>query len=119
MAVTVTKEAPVVPGPLQDDDRDVADVWKEALKSYKGIVGFDLSPRFDNVQSMVEFGTAEMNKFHSFRHNNKKVDKLRSLFASNIDYLQSGTKLLLDAATPAFPPAAAIGTAMTYLLTAS
>ncbi|KAK5992087.1 hypothetical protein PT974_05485 [Cladobotryum mycophilum] len=107
-----------VPEDLKDDERDVSDLWKQALHNYKGIVGFDLERKFDNVQAMVDFGTAEMNAFHKFRHNNKKVDKLRSLFATNIDYLQKGMQQLTSAAAPAFPPAAAIGTAITYLLTA-
>ncbi|UKZ89613.1 uncharacterized protein TrAFT101_004658 [Trichoderma asperellum] len=103
---------------IEKDNRDVADLWKEALKQYKGIVGFDLQPKFNNVEAMIDFGTGEMNAFHKFRHNSKKVDKLRSLFAANIDYIEKGAQQLISAATPAFPPAAAIGTAITYLLSA-
>ncbi|KAI5461781.1 hypothetical protein BGZ63DRAFT_386632 [Mariannaea sp. PMI_226] len=103
---------------LESDKRDVADLWKDALKAYKGIVGFDLEKKFENVDAMISQGTKEMNNFHKFRHNEKKVDKLRSLFAANLDYLEQGTQQLLAAATPAFPPAAAIGTAVTYMLTA-
>ncbi|KAF2215757.1 hypothetical protein CERZMDRAFT_35005, partial [Cercospora zeae-maydis SCOH1-5] len=98
--------------------RDVADLWSDALRAYKGIVGTDLQPKFANVDEMVSFGTKEMNAFHSFRHNQKKVDKLRSLFMANIGYIESGAQQLVAAATPAFPPAAAIGTALTYMLSA-
>jgi hypothetical protein len=101
---------------IENDNRDVADLWKKALQQYKGIVGFDLQPKFNNVQAMIEYGTDEMNSFHKFRHNSKKVDKLRSLFAANIDYIEKGAQQLISAAVPAFPPAAAIGTAITYLL---
>ncbi|RFU74716.1 hypothetical protein TARUN_7528 [Trichoderma arundinaceum] len=104
---------------IENDNRDVADLWKQALKQYKGIVGFDLQPKFNNVQAMIDFGTGEMNSFHKFRHNSKKVDKLRSLFAANIDYIEKGAQQLISAAVPAFPPAAAIGTAITYLLSVS
>ena len=31
-----------LPADLQEENRDVADLWKDALKAYKGIVGFDL-----------------------------------------------------------------------------
>lgn len=103
---------------LKSDTRDVADLWKEALKSYKGIVGFDLEQKFANVDAMIAQGTKEMNNFHKFRHNEKKVDKLRTLFSTNLDYLEKGAQQLISAATPAFPPAAAIGTAVTYMLTA-
>lgn len=103
---------------LKSDTRDVADLWKEALKSYKGIVGFDLEQKFTNVDAMIAQGTKEMNNFHKFRHNEKKVDKLRTLFSTNLEYLEKGAQQLVSAATPAFPPAAAIGTAVTYMLTA-
>jgi hypothetical protein len=101
---------------LADDNRDVADLWNDALRKYKGIVGEDLQPKFTSVDAMVQFGTHEMENFHQFRHNQKKVDKLRSLFMANLDYIQKGAQQLIAAATPAFPPAAAIGTALTYML---
>lgn len=113
---TNEREKKVVPEDLDNDNRDVAELWKQALKEYKGIVGFDLQPKFNNVQAMIDFGTNEMNSFHKFRHSSKKVDKLRSLFAANIDYIEKGAQHLISAAVPAFPPAAAIGTAITYLL---
>lgn len=116
---SVPTEKPKLPEELKDDNRDVSDLWKDALKQYKGIVGFDLDRKFNDVQSMIDFGTKEMNNFHKFRHNEKKVDKLRSLFAANLDYIEKGAQQLISAAVPAFPPAAAIGTALTYLLSVS
>ncbi|KAH7310782.1 hypothetical protein B0I35DRAFT_357885 [Stachybotrys elegans] len=107
-----------LPKELQEDDRDVSDLWKQALQNYKGIVGFDLERKFDNVEAMVSFGTEQMNNFHRFRHDQKKVDKLRSIFKDNLDLLEMGAQQLISAATPAFPPAAAIGTAMTWILQA-
>ncbi|EKG11466.1 hypothetical protein MPH_11481 [Macrophomina phaseolina MS6] len=103
---------------LDKDKRDVSDLWNDALKNYKGIVGVSLQPKFAGVDEMIKFGTEQMNAFHRFRHNEKKVDKLRSLFISNMDYIQKGAQQLIAAATPAFPPAAAIGTALTYMLSA-
>ncbi|KAK1512403.1 uncharacterized protein CCOS01_14643 [Colletotrichum costaricense] len=103
---------------VKNDNRDVSDLWKEALKAYKGIVGFDLERKFDSVQAMIDQGTHEMENFHKFRHNDKKVDKLRSLFAANLDYIEKGAQQLVSAAVPAFPPAAAIGTAVTIMLSA-
>ncbi|KAJ0132542.1 Uncharacterized protein HZ326_24373, partial [Fusarium oxysporum f. sp. albedinis] len=103
---------------LKNDNRDVADLWKEALKSYKSIVGFDLQRKFDNVQGMLDFGTDQMNNFHKFRHDKGKVDRLRTLFASNLDLVEQSANQIIAAAAPAFPPAAAIGTAMTFMLQA-
>ncbi|KAK2760824.1 hypothetical protein FQN54_002062 [Arachnomyces sp. PD_36] len=103
---------------IKNDNRDVADLWAEALEAYQGITGVPLQRKFDSTDAMIGFGVNEMNNFHKYRHNEKKVDKLRSLFAANIDYIESGAQQLIGAATPAFPPAAAIGTAVTYLLSA-
>ncbi|KAF5492119.1 hypothetical protein CGCS363_v010369 [Colletotrichum siamense] len=103
---------------LSTDDRDVKDLWQEALKGYQGIVGFSLERKFDNVQSMLDFGTEQMNKFHKFRHDKGKIDRLRTLLASNLDYVEKGANQIIEAASPAFPPAATIGTALTYILQA-
>ncbi|KAH8800920.1 hypothetical protein F5884DRAFT_890807 [Xylogone sp. PMI_703] len=103
-------------GDSRDDDRDVVDIWQQALRNYKGIVRFDLKRKFDNTQAMIDFVTGEMNTFHKFRYNDKKVDRLRSLFATKIDYLEKSTQQLLSAVTPTFSPAAVIGTAITYFL---
>ncbi|KAK2778817.1 hypothetical protein CKAH01_11591 [Colletotrichum kahawae] len=103
---------------LSTDDRDVKDLWQEALKGYQGIVGFSLERKFDNLQSMLDFGTEQMNRFHKFRHDKGKVDRLRTLLASNLDYVEKGANQIIEAASPAFPPAAAIGTALTYILQA-
>lgn len=99
-----------------NDKRDITDLWAEALSEYDGIVGFDLKPTFVNVESMIANGEKAMNDFHRFRHDQKKVDKLRSIFSSNMSLIEKGAKQLVEAATPAFPPAAAIGTALTFVL---
>ncbi|KAK1676525.1 hypothetical protein BDP55DRAFT_550677 [Colletotrichum godetiae] len=116
--MTVSAAQKEVSEAVKNDNRDVSDLWKEALKAYKGIVGFDLERKFDNVQAMIAQGTHEMENFHKFRHNDKKVDKLRGLFAANLDYIEKGAQQLVVAAVPAFPPAAAIGTAVTIMLSA-
>ena len=103
---------------LDGDKRDISEMWNDALKTYRGILGVQLEQQFTDTQQMIDFGTEQMNNFHKFRHNEKKVDKLRSLFATNLGYIQAGANQLVAAATPAFPPAAAIGTALTYMLKA-
>ncbi|KAH8885431.1 hypothetical protein GQ53DRAFT_695857 [Thozetella sp. PMI_491] len=103
---------------LDADTRDVSGLWNEALKKYKGIVGVELQAKFQSVDEMIAYGTDQMNNFHKFRHDQKKVDKLRSLFVANMSLIEKGAQQLVAAATPAFPPAAAIGTAFTYMLNA-
>lgn len=101
---------------LENDCRDVNEIWATAMQRYKGIVGFELERKYNNVQDMVDAGTSDMANFHKWRHNQGKVDRLRTLFSENLDFLEQGTQQLLAAATASFPPAAAIGTALTYLL---
>lgn len=103
---------------LAKDNRDVSDLWNEALRKYKGIVGVELQPKEEllSVDAMVKYGTEQMNNFHKFRHDQKKVDKLRGLLRDNLDYIEKGAQQLVSAAAPVFPPAAAIGMAFTYML---
>lgn len=104
---------------LEHDRRDVKDLWNDALRAYKGIIGEDLKPTFSSVDGMIKTGVDQMNNFHKWRHDDSKVDKLRSLFMANISYVETGTQKLIAAAEPAFPPAAAIGTAITFILSVS
>ncbi|KAK0373549.1 hypothetical protein CLIM01_09075 [Colletotrichum limetticola] len=101
---------------LKNDNRDISDLWQEALKNYKGIVGFDLQRSFDNVQDMIKFANQEMERFHDYRHNKGKVDRLRSAFASSLGYVETAAQILVPAVEGAFPPAAAIGTALTLII---
>ncbi|KAJ7620610.1 hypothetical protein DFH06DRAFT_68426 [Mycena polygramma] len=102
---------------LEKDNRNVSALWNDALKKYRSIVGVQLQPNA-SLEDIIKDGTEQMNKFHKFRHNQKKVDKLRALFKANMDYAMKGAQQLVTAATPAFPPAAVIGTAFTYMLSA-
>ncbi|RDW63670.1 hypothetical protein BP6252_11215 [Coleophoma cylindrospora] len=107
---------------LERDQRDVSDLWNDALKKYRGIVQVDLDklpvPRFTSTEEMISYGSEQMEGFHRYRHNQQKVDKLRGLFRDSMWYIQKGAEQLAAAATPAFPPAAAISTAFSYMLNA-
>lgn len=103
---------------LERDTRDVADLWKDAIRNYRGITGVALQPEFNSLKDMLKFGTEQMNAFHKYRHDQKKVDKLRTLFTESLGYIEMGGEQLIAAASAAFPPAAAIGTALTILLKA-
>lgn len=103
---------------LQTDKRDIKDLWKDALKDYQDVAGMSLQVKFRNVDDMLQYGLGQKDSFSTWRHDGKKLDKIRSLFMQNIDYVGTGTQKLLAAATPAFPPAAAISTALTFVLNA-
>lgn len=104
---------------LETERRDVKDLWIEAMHTYRNISGEELGPAFPDVAAMIRFGNTEMDTFTSWRHKETKVDKLRSLFMKNIEFVEVATQQLAAAATPAFPPAAAIGTALTFVLSVS
>ncbi|KAI3400781.1 hypothetical protein diail_1990 [Diaporthe ilicicola] len=104
-----------------DGARDVVDIWSDAIRQYQGIGGKDLKGRFDqfkSVDSLVDFGCKEMEGFHAFRYDGTKVSKLRGLFKDSMWLIEGGMQQVVAAATPAFPPAAAVGTALTYMLSA-
>lgn len=103
---------------LEKDRRNVSDLWVAAVNKYQGIMGFQLErkPEYNSIQSIVAAGASEMNKFHKWRHNRGKVDRLRTLFSENLEFIQQGSQQILCAASASFPPAIAIGTALTYLL---
>lgn len=103
---------------LERDKRDIADLWRDAIRSYKGITGVALQPEFNSSNDMLNFGVDQMNAFHKFRHDQKKVDKLRTLFTKSMGYIELGSSQLISAVSGAFPPAAAVGTALTILLKA-
>jgi hypothetical protein len=100
----------------QDDGQAIAKLWQEALLGYKGVGGKDLTKGFTNTKAMIDQATKDMEKFHKFRHNEKKVDRLRSILIENFGYIEAGTQQLANAASAAFPPAASIGAALTYFM---
>lgn len=102
-----------------DGARDVADIWNDAIRQYQGIGGKDLKAgyaQFNSLDAMIDFGCKEMEAFHGFRYDGSKVAKLRGLFRDSMWLIEGGMQQVVAAATPAFPPAAAVGTALTYLL---
>ncbi|KAH7304596.1 hypothetical protein B0I35DRAFT_401084 [Stachybotrys elegans] len=111
-------ENAALPLRLEGDHREMGDIWVAALSRYKGIMGFELELKYTSMQDVIDAGAKEMEGFHKWRHNRGKIDRLRTLFTENLDFLEQGSQQLLTAATASFPPAAAIGTALTYLLSA-
>ncbi|KAG8161352.1 hypothetical protein KVR01_009616 [Diaporthe batatas] len=104
-----------------DGGRNVADIWNDAIRQYQGIGGKDLKAgyaRFKSVDAMIDFGCKEMEAFHGFRYDGSKVSKLRGLFRDSMGLIEGGMQQVVAAATPAFPPAAAVGTALTIMLSA-
>lgn len=126
MAITTTTEK---------DSTDIGELWSEALKSYYVTTGQDLRtlPRFTSVNDILNDAQLKNDLFDNFRHDKGKVDKLRSAVTRNSDLVMKGAEYIAQAAIPvssfdcaisktstnsneAFPPAAAILTAFTYVM---
>lgn len=101
---------------LENDRRNLGDLWVAAMSKYQGIMGFKLERKYENLADITAAGTLEMENFHKWRHNQGKVDRLRTLLSQNPELVELGTQQLVSAATTSFPPAVAIGTALAHLL---
>lgn len=65
-----------VSGDMAGDNRDVADLCKDALKTYKGIVGFDLERKFENFEAVIHpghQGDAKLSQVPPRRHVGRQV----------------------------------------------
>lgn len=123
---TTTPATEHIKAKLQADSRDISVIWNEAISQYNETANQHkdtsrvalTTPSYKNTQVMLDFCHMEMQRFHFFRNGDKKVDRLRALFMQNIDLIDAGSKQLLTAVSASFPPALAISTAMTFVLTA-
>ena len=112
--MAVDSQPPIDP----DEATDIALLWRETLEQYYINTKQDLAtlPRFTSVSAVMKDGQLQNDAFNEYRHPKTKVNQLRSVLSRNIDLIQVGAQHLAQAAAPAFPPAAAILTAFTYML---
>lgn len=108
--------------PGGDVNTDLGTMWQEALIKYYEECGTDLRTihpsRFTATHILAE-QDHQLLLFNQFRHDKGKLDKLRSLIASNSEIIQGVASHIAEAASAAFPPSAAILTAFNYVLNAS
>jgi hypothetical protein len=108
---------------LEDDRRDIANIWNEALARYQSTSQVDLgklpTSEIADFEALIKFGCDQIERFNHFRHKYDKSEKLRRLYKSSMRYIQAEAGHMAAATTPIFPPAAVIGTALNYLLNVS
>jgi hypothetical protein len=104
----------------QETATDIASLWQDALKEYciASKLEFRHMKKFNSMAD-IDGDRDVRDKFFNFRDNGGKLAKLRSTISKNADLILSGAKCIADAASPAFPPSAAILTALTYVMKAS
>ncbi|KAL8294605.1 hypothetical protein RB597_007774 [Gaeumannomyces tritici] len=101
---------------------DLAALWDQALTSYSERTSVDIRKAMQpqkSINSIMMDQQQLLQAFSGFRHNKGKTDKLRTVVARNADVIQSVAALVANAASGAFPPAATVLTAFTYVLNAS
>lgn len=108
---------------VDDLESDIGILWQDALNKYaKESDGTDLrsldSSRW-NMNVILAEQDRQVTLFTEFRHNKGKLDKLRSLVARNSAMIQSVAGSVVNAASTAFPPGAALLTAFNYVMNAS
>lgn len=107
---------------LVDNRTDIARIWEEALDNYNGVAKVDIRALLSNkksVSSIVMEQQRQLDSFRAYRHDEGKLDKLRSFISSNADIIQDAASMVAGAASAAFPPSLAILTAFTGVITAS
>lgn len=107
---------------LVDKRTDIARIWEEALDNYNGVAKVDIRALLSNkksVSSIVMEQQRQLDSFRAYRHDEGKLDKLRSFISSNADIIQDAASMVAGAASAAFPPSLAILTAFTGVITAS
>lgn len=99
---------------------DITRLWQNALAEYYVIAKLDSrSMKFYGSFSDIMGDNDIQKNFLTFRHDQGKVDKLRTIISSNAVLILTGAEYIAQAATAAFPPATAILTAITYVMKSS
>lgn len=107
---------------LVDNRTNIARIWEEALDNYNGVAKVDIRALLSNkksASSIVMEQKRQLDCFRAYRHDEGKLDKLRSFISSNADIIQDAASLVTSAASAAFLPSLAILTAFTGVITAS
>ncbi|KAH8886305.1 hypothetical protein GQ53DRAFT_809831 [Thozetella sp. PMI_491] len=107
--------------PSGEKPSDIAKLWEEALAAYTQIASHDIrsTPSAQrNVASIIMEQESQLKAFDKYRHKDK-IDKLRTVIASNTAHILKVSELVADATAGVFPPSVAILTAFTYLMKAS
>lgn len=126
MAITVPATKAVKAEALPEDNRNISEIWNDAVIQYNKIAGEEEGPDIAiltvrtqrNLQAIRDFGDKEMQKFNSWKDEGYKRAKVRKLFHKSINFIEAGSKQLVAVASTSFPPAVAIGMALSFVLSA-
>lgn len=72
-----------------EDASDLAELWQKALDDFQGSTKLDLKAmRFKSMEEAMESADQQAKKFNKFRHNDGKVDKVRSALGDNLELIE-------------------------------
>lgn len=112
----------------EEEGTDTGALWQQALEDYARDSGTEkergpdlrqLDPGKWTVSAIRTEQKYQLDVFSQYRHDKSKVDKLRALVSHNSDIIVGVAGHVANAASAAFPPASAILTAFTYVMSAS
>ncbi|KAJ3545081.1 hypothetical protein NM208_g2690 [Fusarium decemcellulare] len=104
------------------EETDLGTLWQEALIKYCEECGTDLRTLPISRLNLTHIKAEQEHQlvlFSEYRHDKGKLDKLRSLVASNSDIVVGVATHIANAGSAAFPPSAALLTAFNYVMNAS
>ena len=95
-------------GAARETTSDVAEEWQQAMAEFESTTGKRLNlGQINSMEAAVSYAHNAQLSFTGFRHDGKKVDRVRTAFSNNIDLIQrlvNGAQQVANAAG-AFPPA--------------
>lgn len=97
---------------LQSDTTDLGALWTNAVKDYMKKTGNNLDHlQARSISDVINVTEGSLKAFGGFRHDDGKVDNVRSAFSRQLEDIQkvvSGLEMIGTAAG-AFPPAMPVG----------
>lgn len=100
------------PASLRSDATDLGALWTNAVDDYMKKTGKQMDHlRARSIDDVMKVTEKSMKVFGGFRHDDSKVDKVRSAFSRHLGDMQkaiSGIEMV-GAAAGAFPPAMPVG----------
>ena len=87
---------------VTDDVTDLGALWNQGLDEYTVKTGVNLKlPHYNNMSDAMTVATKQMDEFSRFRHNEGKVDKVRSAFGRHLSDIQKATVVVQTVASAA------------------
>ncbi|PYI01169.1 hypothetical protein BO78DRAFT_21564 [Aspergillus sclerotiicarbonarius CBS 121057] len=101
-----------------DSPTDVGLIWQEAIRRYEQTTDLKISTLepVNSVDGVLRQTRKTASRFRLHRHDNGKLDKLRTLIGKSLGTVEAVGNIVGSAASLAFAPSTVIFSAVSYLL---